>query len=394
MTGADNSMHRRKFIQSAVGGALAMVVAPMSGNALAGTLQNPPAAAKPVQQGGLHGAPISKLRGVNLGGWLVLEKSMVPTVFRGTDALDEYGLCLALGSQAKARLEQHRNTFITAEDFRWIKDRGLNAVRLPVGYWVLEAPKPFVGAADFLDFAFDQAKRNGLKLILDLHGAPGSQNGWDHSGRSGKIGWDKDPDNIKETVRVLETFAQKYGKHPALFGIELLNEPSDQIPIEILKDFYQNAYSRIRKHIGPEVAVIFHDSFRAMAWKNFMKGPEYSNVLIDTHLYQTFSDEDRERTAQEQLVFALNRKNILDQMQQEELPTFVGEWSLALPNHSLSDLSLFQGDLVNGAYADAQLLSFESSSGWFFWSYKLESDSAWNFRYCVQQGWLPEKVPV
>ncbi len=27
----------------------------------------------------------------------------------------------------------------------------------------------------------------GLKIILDLHGAPGSQNGMDHSGKKGKV---------------------------------------------------------------------------------------------------------------------------------------------------------------------------------------------------------------
>jgi glucan 1,3-beta-glucosidase len=319
---------------------------------------------------------------------------MVPTVYRGSDAPDEYGLCLALGDQAKARLDEHRETFITAEDFQWIKKCGLNAVRLPVGYWALETPKPFVESSRFIDFALEQARQNGLKLLLDLHGAPGSQNGWDHSGRAGEIGWDKNPNNIKETLRVLESFAQKYGSHPALFGIELLNEPRNSIPIEILKTFYQDAYPRIRKYAGPNVAVVFHDSFRAMAWENFMKPPDYSNVLIDTHLYQSFTDEDRQRTAQEQIVFALNRGKMLNQMQQEELPTFVGEWSLSLPNHSMRDLSAFQNDLVRRAYADAQLLSYEGTRGWFFWSYKLEENSTWNFRYCVERDWLPQSFPV
>ena len=334
------------------------------------------------------------LRGVNLGGWLVLEKWMVPKVYRGTDAADEYQLCNRLGKDARARLQQHRETFITAEDFKWIKNAGLNAVRLPVGYWALEAPQPYVESSEFIDFALEQAHQNGLKLILDLHGAPGSQNGWDHSGRSGQIGWDKDPNNIKETVRILAAFAQKYGKHPALYGIELLNEPSTTIPVETLKDFYRDAYAQIRRYAGPEIAVVFHDSFRAMAWQNFMKEPEYSNVIIDTHLYQCFGDEDRERTAQEQLVFALNRKSTLEQMQREELPTFVGEWSLALPDRSLENLSLFQGELLTGAYAGTQLLCFENTRGWFFWSYKMEAKSEWNFRYCVERGWLPEHFPA
>jgi glucan 1,3-beta-glucosidase len=384
-------MHRRKFIQNAMGGALALAIARLPGVTFAQTIPNK---SSDDESAGQKEQPLSKLRGVNLGGWLVLEKWMVPGVYRGSDAPDEYGLCLALGDQAKARLDEHRETFITAEDFQWIKKCGLNAVRLPVGYWALEAPKPFVESSRFIDFALEQTQQNGLKLLLDLHGAPGSQNGWDHSGRGGEIGWHKDPNNIKETLRVLETFAQKYGKHPALFGIELLNEPRNSIPIEILRTFYQDAYPRIRKYVDPNVAVVFHDSFRAMAWENFMKQPEYSNVLADTHLYQSFNDEDRQRTAQEQITFALNRKKTLDQMQQEELPTFVGEWSLALPNRSMRDLSAFQRDLVKKAYADAQLLSFEGTRGWFFWSYKLEQDSEWNFRYCVKRGWLPDSFPV
>jgi glucan 1,3-beta-glucosidase len=379
---------RRKFLRNAIGSALALATVPVPDTGFAQTNQNTAAThdASPA-------ANSVVLRGVNLGAWLVLEKWMVPDVYRDTEAPDEYGLCLALGNRAESRLQKHRETFITEDDFRWIRNCGLNAVRLPVGYWALEAPKPFVPAADFVDFALDQAQRNGLKLVLDLHGAPGSQNGWDHSGRGGEIGWYKDPNKIRETVRVLGAFAQKYGKHPALYGIEMLNEPSPKIPIAILKEFYHSAYSEIRRHTGNAVAVVFHDSFRAMAWQDFMKEPQYSNVIIDTHLYQSFSDDDAARSAPEQLIFALNRKATLEQMQREELPTFVGEWSLALPYRSTRELSSFQNELVIGAYADAQLLCFENTRGWFFWSYKTKAECVWNFRYCVERGWLPEKFP-
>jgi glucan 1,3-beta-glucosidase len=380
---------RRKFIQNAVSSALALTTIRLPDTVFAQTSQK---AAAPASSA--TGSDSLILRGVNLGAWLVLEKWMVPDVYRDTEADDEYDLCLALGEQAGSRLQEHRETFITQDDFRWIRNCGLNAIRLPVGYWALEAPKPFVPAADFVAFALDQAQRNNLKVILDLHGAPGSQNGWDHSGRKGDIGWDKDPNNIKETIRVLGTFAEKFGKHPALYGIEMLNEPSPKIPIAILKEFYQNAYSEIRRHTGVEVAVVFHDSFRAMAWQDFMKEPQFSNVIIDTHLYQSFGHDDAERDAQEQLIFALNRKETLEQMQRDELPTFVGEWSLALPYRSTRDLSSFQEKLVTSAYADAQLLCFENTRGWFFWSYKMQSEGVWNFRYCVERGWLPGQFPA
>jgi len=340
------------------------------------------------------GQPASgKLRGVNLGSWLVLEKWMVPDIYRDTDASDEYNLCLTLGDKAQARLDHHRETFITSTDFKWIKNCGLNAVRLPVGYWAIEAPKPYVESARFIDFALEQCQENDLKLLLDLHGAPGSQNGWDHSGRSGSINW-TDPQNVSETIRILETFAQKYGRHPSLYGIELLNEPRDVVSLEILQQFYQDAYVRLRKHLDPGVAVVFHDSFRALAWKKFMQEPAFSNVVLDTHLYQCFDDKARSRTALEQLTFAINRKETLDEMQRDELPTIVGEWSLSLPGQSMSGLSQFQKESVTRAYADTQLLNYEGTQGWFFWSYKMQPQSEWNFRHCVERGWLPGNFAV
>ncbi len=379
-------MQRRYFLKTTLGGAMAVAAAGMAPVSF-GQDAKPAGGSKPAGPGA---ANAGKLRGVNLGSWLVLEKWMVPDLYQGTDAPDEYNLCLTLGDQAKGRLNHHRETFITAEDFRWIRDCGLNAVRLPVGYWALEAPKPYVESGAFIDFALEQAQQNGLKLLLDLHGAPGSQNGWDHSGRVGPINWPNDPQNILETLRVLESFAQKYGRHPALYGIELLNEPRDKVPLGILQQFYQDAYGRLRQHLDPRVAIVFHDSFRPLAWKKFMQEPAFSNVILDTHLYQCFDEAARGRTAQEQLSFAINRKVALDEMQHDELPTIVGEWSLSLPEHSMRGLSSFQVSAVKRGYADTQLLNYDGTRGWFFWSYKLQHDSEWNFRFCHERGWLPE----
>lgn len=382
-------MHRRNFLKTTLGGAvtLAAVSLPQF------TFSQPSGSADAGKTSPRAGS-FSKFRGVNLGGWLVLERWMVPDVYRGTDAPDEYSLCQTLGAKAADRLNHHRETFITADDFRWIADCGLNAVRLPVGYWALEAPKPYVESRSFIDFALEQARKNHLKLLLDLHGAPGSQNGWDHSGRSGPINWPKDPRNIEETLRVLESFAQNYGAHPALCGIELLNEPRDVVPLEILQQFYKDAYVRLRQHLDPRVAVVFHDSFRPLAWKKFMQGPAFSNVILDTHLYQCFDDAARERTAREQIEFAINRQDALDEMQREELPTIVGEWSLSLPGQSMRGLSPFQVAAATRAYADTQLLNYEGTRGWFFWSYKLQHDGEWNFRNCVERGWLPANFAV
>lgn len=378
-------MRRREFLQNTLGGIAVLATAKMSGLAWARDL---PTASS--TQTTSNTFTTSTLRGVNLGSWLVLERWMTPNTYRGTDAGDEYTLCLNLGNKAKSRLEKHRESFITSADFRWIKNSGLNAVRLPVGYWALEAPKPYIECSRYIDFALDRCQQNGLKLLLDLHGAPGSQNGWDHSGRSGPINWAKAPQNIQETLRVLESFAQKYGNHPALCGIELLNEPSPEIPLDSLQQFYQDGYTRVRKYLNPNAAVVIHDSFRPHSWRKFMQQPTFSNVVLDTHLYQCFDDKAKSRSAYEQLSFALQRKKSLDEMQQQELPTLVGEWSLYLPDKAMAGLSSnLQVESVTRGYADAQLFNYEGTRGWFFWSYKLEQPSEWHFRHCVERGWLP-----
>src|SRR5215472_9258557 len=137
-------MRRREFIQNTLGGIAMLATANVPGGLAFG--ENAPAPSTAGSQTPTDGKnpPSSKLRGVNLGAWLVLEKWMTPDTFGGSDAEDEYTLCLGLGDKAKGRLDQHRDTFITASDFHWIKQSGLNAIRLPVGYWALEAPKPYV----------------------------------------------------------------------------------------------------------------------------------------------------------------------------------------------------------------------------------------------------------
>ena len=42
-----------------------------------------------------------KIRGVNLGGWLVLEKWMTPSVFEGLAAVDETTYCVERGVNAE-----------------------------------------------------------------------------------------------------------------------------------------------------------------------------------------------------------------------------------------------------------------------------------------------------
>lgn len=125
------------------------------------------------------------IRGVNIGGWLVLEPWITPSIFQQYTyeqaVLDEYTLCETLGKQAchDDVLRPHWQSFYSQADFQKIADSGFNLVRIPIGYWAYDDSYGAYssGAAYYLDLAIEWARHTGLKVLIDLHGAPGSQNG-------------------------------------------------------------------------------------------------------------------------------------------------------------------------------------------------------------------------
>ncbi|MDG4474836.1 glycoside hydrolase family 5 protein [Thiovibrio frasassiensis] len=360
----------------------------------------------------------SKLRGVNLGGWLVLEKWITPSLFEGLNATDETSYCVELGeAEATRRLHQHWNTFITRDDFAWLKSAGINAVRLPVGHWLFgkdypyhrsyqEARYPFVeGGLAIVDKVFEWAGEFGLRVVLDLHAAPGCQNGFDNGGILDVCEWHTSEEYIEHSLALLERLAERYGDQPTLHGIETLNEPRWDIPTELLKRFNLEAYQRIRRHCPPErVTVVFHDGFRSFReYAGFLLEPEFRNVAIDIHRYQCFMDYDTSLD-----IFGHLRKSAVDWRDEADeiiresgYQVYCGEWSLGLDlkmvslwaegpfNHALEEMDLFQMSAAYRGYASAQVLTFEKYAGWFFWTYRTETAPEWCYRDCVDQGFFP-----
>jgi aryl-phospho-beta-D-glucosidase BglC (GH1 family) len=60
--------------------------------------------------------------------------------------------------------------FIDGEDVARIASLGFNVMRVPVGSRTLED-----GGWEAVDRLLDAAERNGVYVVLDLHGAPGGQ---------------------------------------------------------------------------------------------------------------------------------------------------------------------------------------------------------------------------
>lgn len=117
-----------------------------------------------------------KVRGVNLGGWLLTEPWITPSLYDAAPdaAVDEWTYCETLGAEeCKARLKQHWETFITQDDFEQIAQAGMNHVRIPIGYWAVSkfGNDPYVdGQLEYMDRAITWARETGLKVLVDLHG--------------------------------------------------------------------------------------------------------------------------------------------------------------------------------------------------------------------------------
>ena len=70
---------------------------------------------------------MDKIIGTNLGNWLVLEKWMQPFIFKGTGAEDETWLNRNVPQEKLwPMMKEHRDTYVTEEDFQNIASHGLN----------------------------------------------------------------------------------------------------------------------------------------------------------------------------------------------------------------------------------------------------------------------------
>ncbi len=395
----------------------------------------------------MKGERIEKVKGVNLGNWLVLEKWMSPELFAGTTAEDEYYLPTQLSPEVyEARIRQHRAEYITERDFVTIRAIGLNTIRIPVPYFIFGDRKPFIGCIEELDKAFAWAERYGLKILIDLHTAPLSQNGFDNGGISGVCKFFTMPEEMEFVYTVLERLAQRYADRKGLWGIEILNEPISQKmwdsmniqerykPVdaalaagshgyepEVLRTFYVTAYDRIRKYLPEEKYVVIHDGFDLTAWKDFMREDRFKGVVLDTHQYLMMAESmgcEQNVAAYEKFI-TQNFARPIAEMQQY-FPVVCGEWclfnSLACGrdtkggqtelNGAMEEITAVVSDeekkKIYTALDRAQKAAWDEGCGYFYWSYKLLIDTvngdswvgwdAWDLGRCADFGWFEKEI--
>lgn len=372
-----------------------------------------------------------KIHGVNLGGWLVLEKWMTPELFAETETEDEVWLNRRADQKVLAeQMKKHRDTYVTEQDFRQIAECGFHMVRIPVPYFLFGDRPPSIGCIEYLDMAFDWAETYGMQVLIDLHTVPGSQNGYDNGGLTGVCKWCKDPESVEYALGVLERLAKRYADRKGLFGIEVLNEPislpvyltapstgkavdqeeakgSGYVPMKFLKTFYTEAYRRMRNILPEDKAIVFHDGFRLGGWSAFFRKNGMKNVYLDTHIYIYAMEFFVPFHAPwvYRIYLAIEKLRIV--RAQKAVPVIVGEWSLS----NRYSYGMKQGKMKTPEFQEKQreryqevarleLSAWDCAAGWFYWNYQLLRDreremdavwkESWDLCRCMKYRWFPE----
>lgn len=236
------------------------------------------------------GSPI-QLKGVNLGNWLLPEFWMMgygddATV--GDQCTLESVLDQRFGFAERERLfKLFRDNWITQRDWDLIPKFGLNLVRLPFIWSVIEDEKnPRHLRADawhYLDLAIAQAERRGLYVVLDLHGAVGSQ-GVEHiTGCANKNLYWTTPEYQERTIWLWQQIAARYKNRASVAGYDLLNEPWGSTP-EQLAAVVKKLYFAVRK-VDPNHIIFLPDHRGNIEAYGKPSEQGMRNVVFETHTY-------------------------------------------------------------------------------------------------------------
>ena len=312
------------------------------------------------------------LRGTNAGGWLVQEDWMNPT-----NASDQKTMMTTLAnrfgtSKRDELVSTYENNYWTTQDFDNCAEMGMSVIRLPFTYMNLcdDNGNLKSNAFDRLDWFVQNCSQRGMYVILDMHGAFGSQNGMDHSGEinDGKQLY-YNQSNKDKTLNLWKKIAEHFKGNPAVAAYDILNEPGIKAAAtySLHWDFYNEIYNTIRSKDSNHI-IIMESCWDA---DNLPRPSQYgwTNVAYEYHYYpwsaQNSSDAQKSYFSSKVSDIANHNYGV---------PTFVGEFTCFEQSEGWK----------------AAMSTF-NSQGWHWttWSYKVTGNSSWGI-----YNHNPEKVDI
>jgi hypothetical protein len=295
------------------------------------------------------------IKGISLGNWLLPEGYM----FRFRHALSPREINavfehLVGPAQTAQFWDRFRENYITEDDIRFIRAAGFNTVRVPLHYALFmqdSDPPVFAGPGyRLIDRLIGWCRAAGVRVILDLHAAPGGQTGVNHDDGTGFPLIFYLPRYRRETLALWRHLAERYRDETAVLGYDLLNEPISPYNDEDflnprLEPLYRDIVAAIRE-VDP-----YHPVFLAASqWStNFsVFGPPFADNVAYT--YHKFWAATGRSSIQDYVDFS-RRYNV---------PIFLGE----------------SGELSDGWNARFRALHDRFGIGWCFWTYKVLNSTA------------------
>ena len=104
---------------------------------------------------------------------------------------------------------------------------------------------------------------------------------------------------------------------------------SGPVPYDFIRQFYKDAYDRLRVYLPEEKYIVFHDGFELTIWKDFMQEDKYKNIVLDTHQYLMLAEMNGcEQTIEGYTKYVQEHfAKEIEEMQQY-FPVICGEWCL------------------------------------------------------------------
>nr|GLL23089.1 hypothetical protein GOBAR_DD35357 [Ipomoea trifida] len=221
----------------------------------------------------------------------------------------------------------------------------------------------------------------GLKVLLELHAAPGSQNGFALSAsRDGTLGWGLD--TIEPTVAVIDQsfwLLGRYAKNPSLYSIGLMNEPSLWVSPETVMSYYGAGYDAARRHSSTAYVVMATRMWAHNVTEFLPFAARFERAVIDVHLYN-FNHMTVEDVMNGDVY--THCQEVVSAVTTSDGPlSFVGEWTAEwmVPNATKEEYQRF---------AKAQLEVFDRATfGWAYWTFK-HVGIHWSLEWMIKNGYI------
>jgi hypothetical protein len=200
------------------------------------------------------------IRGINLGNWLNPEGYMFGFKRTSSVRLIDQAFREMVGPDFTNQFwKQFKDHYVTREDIRYIKQTGMNTIRIPFHY-KLFTDEDYMGLSanqdgfQRLDSLVSWCRESKIYLILDMHDAPGGQTGDNIDDSYGYPWLMTSEESQNQFVTIWKKIAEHYKNEPVIMGYDLLNEPiapyfgDDMAKLNAaLEPLYKKAVAAIRE---------------------------------------------------------------------------------------------------------------------------------------------------